>query len=210
MELGYIRDLKSLGVKPYGFDSRLRHQLKIKYGDAMKINFLFLVIFLMTISSRSEATPITYSGEVKDGISVFATTEDGNDWWWFAGQKDDVIDIRLNRVANLSDGTGTLDPVVTLFSGKSSDSSYLTYLTYDDDSGSDTPAGPWKNSFISNFVLPSDGLYSLYAQNYSWHYGPYELNVVGLTESTPVPEPASFLLFMVGVVSLISLRFTKK
>jgi hypothetical protein len=175
----------------------------------MKKNYLvgFIVgILFIGFVGIATATPLTFSGTLYDGITVYGTTLDGYDWWKFEGTTGDVVDITLNRTANQSDGSGTLDPFVSLFFG--TDTSTYTYLTFDDDSGSDTPPGPYWNSLISNYNLPSTGTYSVQALA-SIGEGPYALTLTG-SGGAPIPEPATMLLLGTGLAGVAGAARRKK
>lgn len=169
-----------------------------------KIGMLFICIFLL-VTKNSFALPIHYSGEIFDNSPVFGSTIDGNDYWHFEANAGDAVTITMNRVANIGDNYGTLDPFITFYQGYG-DWDNLSYLTHNDDGGSDTPEGPWGNALISNFTLPSDSIYTVWARGVWPNHGPYYLEVTGISQdNNPVPEPSAFLLFFTGAVGIYSL-----
>jgi len=161
------------------------------------------------VSANSEATPINYTGEVFNNIPVYGTIIDKPDYWRFSGHNGDIVTIAMDRVATNppNNDYGTLDPYIILFRG-SDDFNNLTYLTMNDDGGSDTPSGPWRNALISNYMLLADGDYTIFAHGVCPNLGPYKLTVDGI--STPVPEPATMMLFSTGILCLTSFVNRKK
>ncbi len=174
-----------------------------------KVFSVMAVCGFFILSVNAEATPINYTGEVFDNVPVYGTIINKPNYWKFYGHSGDIISISMDRVAtNPPDNNyGTLDPFIYLFQG-SEDFDNLTYLTGDDDGGSDSPDGPFRNSLISNYMLSEDDNYTIFAQGICPNLGPYKLTVDGI--STPVPEPAAILLFSTGIFSLAALRNRRK
>ncbi|MFH1076014.1 MAG: PEP-CTERM sorting domain-containing protein [Pseudomonadota bacterium] len=181
---------------------------------------VFLSVFLILLLScygLANAVPITYNGQLSNGIpgSALIDPATDTDYWWVEGTAGDVVTISMNRISNRdTDGddiydASTLDPYVSLYQGYGDDTA-LTFLVDDDDSGSNLPPmviGSGKNALITAYTLTATGKYTLLASSSkSATYGPYQLTVTGIT---PVPEPATMLLLGAGFVGIAGIAKKK-
>jgi len=178
---------------------------------------LVVLLFVAAANERALSVPIDY-----EGIITYNVTEYGQvpyrcyvdpaqwDYWAFYGHAGTVVSVTLDRTDN------AMDPFVQLYLGYGGDTfglapgwnggggtDHLTFLTYNDDGGSDTPPGPWYNSLISDYELPATGWYTVTAGDcLGYSPGPqsYALTVTGL------PEPATIVLLGFGGLCLIKTR----
>ena len=166
--------------------------------------------------------PLTYEGQIFDSVSVTGDVSRRSvrnakkwDYWCFEGNEGDEVSITLDRTSSSMDPTVALyEGLGTTYSGLSysrrRSTSELTWLAGDDDSGSDSPAGPYRNSLIADFTLPTNGAYTIAVMDSCGsRCGPwsYELALAGSGGAlggggTEVPEPATLGMLVVGAVAL--------
>jgi len=118
---------------------------------SVKIGNVFSNPLEYTVSYAGVIEEITYGATVSGEIVVKGV----DDKYLFNGTKGDRLSITLDRVADLPDGTGGLNPAVILLNqhGES--------IAYDDNSGSDSPSVPGANAYLDTIILPEDGGYTI-------------------------------------------------
>jgi len=89
----------------------------------------------------------------------------------FPANKGKVASIRVSRVANNPDGTGSLDPRVELRDSRG------VLIANDDDAGTDQPPGPGRNALIPRFTLPATDTYSITVRGSNGTVGPFTVEV---------------------------------
>jgi hypothetical protein len=104
-----------------------------------------------------------FPGEVKVGAEA--------DTFTFPSQAGDVLTIRVMRLANRPDGSGTLDPAVELHDSRG----FL--VARDDDAGMNLPPGPGRNALIRAFTVPATDTYALIVRGSNGSSGPYIVEV---------------------------------
>lgn len=166
----------------------------------------------------AQAAPIVYSGMLTSGVTGTGDVPHNSysssanwDYWSFAGNAGDVITITVNRTSdqmdpgvNLYAGTGVDSAGLSFGSSSSSIDGFLTFLAYDDDSGSSTPSGPFRNSLISNFTLTSSGMFTIAVFDVLGNNtGPWTYGVTVLGATGTIPEPGSFALAGLALAGLM-------
>ena len=106
---------------------------------------------------------LAFQGEVKVGGEA--------DTFTFPSQVGDVLTLRVIRLANRPDGSGTLDPIVELHDSRG----FL--VARDDDAGTNMPPGPGRNALIRGFTVPATDTYSLIVRGSNGSSGPYTVEV---------------------------------
>lgn len=175
----------------------------------MKLNLILGGLLLSAgMVGSSFAAAITYQGNLASGVTATGDVPHNSyanaanwDYWLFAGNAGDVITITVNRTS------GQMDPGVNLYSGQGADSAGLGFsvgnsadgllalLAHDDDSGSNTPAGPFANALINNFTLTSTGLFTVAVFDVLGNgQGPWTYGVTVRGATGTIPEPGSFAL----------------
>ena len=167
------------------------------------------------VAPQTTSIPIVYEGTLSYGVTEYGQVPYMSytdpalwDYWRFYGGAGQVVTITLNRTDN------AMDPLCQLYLGQGGDTDgldvgwnggggtpQLTFLTYDDDGGSDIPPGPWYNSLISNYVLPATGWYTVTAADFAGNSpGPQSYAL------TVVPEPATLCLLAFGGLGVLIRR----
>lgn len=123
--------------------------------------FIILCVLIIMFSAAAVVSAQLGQGSLSYGDTVVGNlTSSNGDTWTFQGSAGDSVTISLD--------SDDFDPVVELYTANDS------LLTSDDDGGGNF------NSLISNFVLPSDGQYSILARGYvGTARGEYTLSLDG-------------------------------
>lgn len=173
----------------------------------MKISkYLILLLFIFGTKPAISA-PITYEGELFDGITSFGEISDSDsDWWFFDANAGDVISLAVNRLEN------NLDPAMNLYFGFG-DTLNLSQVAYADDNLAELPGleGPFADPII-NYTIATTGTYS--ANVWDFLSGPgapfdYQITLNG-ANPIDVPEPSIFALFGLGLIGLGFARKNRK
>lgn len=101
--------------------------------------------------------------------------------WRFAGNRGASVTITMSRLANVANGTSTLDPVMDVLDSRG------FVVAHDDESGSSLPPGPGRNAVIADLTLPATDVYTIVARGVGGTKGPYLLTI----------EPAQIALVLV-------------
>ncbi|MFH0966032.1 MAG: PEP-CTERM sorting domain-containing protein [Planctomycetota bacterium] len=175
------------------------------------------LLVAVAMAGTAGAVPLVYEGQLLDGVTAYGDVPyrcRSNsalwDYWWFYGLAGDVATVTLDRT------NSQMDPCVILYQGlgtttdglaaPGTGNAELTYLAYNDDGGSDTPPGPYRNSLIAGYAIPSTGYYTIAAMDFfgdptgPWTYG---VTVTGSGGPVPeVPEPVTLALLAAGAAAI--------
>ncbi len=166
-----------------------------------KIIFMFCCLFI----SSANAVPITYEGELFDGVTSFGSISDpfdtGSDWWFFDAEVGDVVTVTVNRL------DANLDPALFLYAGLQSDTSTLTgFLAGADDDIAELPGfeGPFLDPQLLDFTITSADFYTVVVWDFASSIGApfdYQITLTGANPSS-IPEPASLALIGLGLAGI--------
>ncbi|MCI0635898.1 MAG: hypothetical protein L0206_18570, partial [Actinobacteria bacterium] len=128
--------------------------------------------------TRGDASGISFIPAVLASSEI---TGGEQDFYHFAGNRGEVVSIRMRRRSNQPDGSGTLDPALTLLSSTG------LVLARDDDNDIDFPSGPGANALIAGFILPATDTYTIVASGRGGSRGAYDLFLTTSSESPLAP-----------------------
>ncbi len=159
------------------------------------------------------ATPIVYSGQLFDGIPILGTISQPNDsfdnpegavYYLFEANSGNLVEVFGDRLVGAYDMSfwifqGTFTDTATF--GGSFDNSDPGFIAFGDDEDPPNIPGPFGDPHVF-FTAPSTAFYTVAVTNFASDGNPpydFRLQANGVT---PIPEPATFALLGLGLLTL--------